>query len=62
MGFTPQEIDGMSMWQYLAALEGWVKSNTSEDGENKTISTKQADEIWDWMQTKQDVPLSSMRH
>jgi len=52
------------MWQFTAAVEGWVKANsTDEDGPSgSTMSDAQADEIWKWMQDKRDVPLTGMRH
>lgn len=53
----------MSMWQYMAAMEGWVKVHASEESQDgPSISDAQSDEIWKWMQEKQDVPLTAMRH
>lgn len=54
----------MSMWEFAAAVEGWIKANSSEDDKatGSTMSDAQADEIWKWMQDKQDVPLTGMRH
>lgn len=55
----------MSMWQYAVAVEGWVKANTTSDEDKpsgSSLSDSQADEIWKWMQEKQDVPLTAMRH
>jgi len=46
MGFTPQQINDMSMWQYLAAVDGYVKANSSDDG---ALSDKERDELWDWI-------------
>ena len=31
MGFSPAEVDGCSLWQFLAARDGWIKANTTED-------------------------------
>lgn len=53
----------MSMWQYVAAIEGWMRVHANqEEGSGPKISDAQTDEIWKWMQEKQDVPLTAMRH
>ncbi len=49
MGFTPQEVNAMSMWQFNAALEGYVAANTAGESAGK-LSQSEADEIWNWMQ------------
>lgn len=51
MGFTPQQVDQMSMWQYLAAVEGYVKANSAED--SKGLSSREADDLWEWMKAKE---------
>lgn len=56
MGFTPREVEEMSMWQFTAACAGFSKQN--EDG----MTDKEADALWGWMQTKDDVPLSFAKH
>jgi len=54
----------MSMWQFIAAVEGWIKANTSEDekSEGGMMAQKDADEIWEWMQTMPQVPLTKVVH
>lgn len=42
MGFTPQQVDAMSMWQFMAAANGYAKSNGAEDKE------KPSDEFLNW--------------
>lgn len=42
MGFTPQQVDAMSMWQFMAAIEGYAKANGAEDSE------KPSEEFLDW--------------
>lgn len=37
----------MSMWQYMAALDGYVAANTPES--EKGLSAKEKDELWDWL-------------
>ncbi|WP_162931517.1 hypothetical protein [Mesorhizobium sp. DCY119] len=49
MGFSPQQINEMSVWQFMAALEGFVKANSPDDGK---LGGKEADELWEWMQSK----------
>lgn len=37
----------MSMWQYMAALNGYIKANSSDEPGKLTESEK--DELWDWV-------------
>jgi hypothetical protein len=37
MGFTPREVDQMSLWEFHAVCGGVMKANSSED----TLSTEQ---------------------
>jgi hypothetical protein len=36
MGFTPAEVDACSLWQFLAARDGWIKANTVERDQTPT--------------------------
>ena len=47
MGFTPQDVGKMSVWQYMAALEGYIAANSSED--SKGLSAKEEDELAQWL-------------
>ncbi|MDW9473609.1 MULTISPECIES: hypothetical protein [Sinorhizobium] len=51
MGFTPQQVNAMSMWQFAAAFDGYVKANGG--GEEK-MSNAEADDLWKWLQSKDD--------
>jgi hypothetical protein len=31
MGFAPQQVDAMSLWQFAACVEGWNRANGGED-------------------------------
>jgi hypothetical protein len=31
MGFTPAQVDACSLWEFLAARDGWIKANTVDD-------------------------------
>jgi hypothetical protein len=39
----------MSVWQYMAAVDGFVQANSPDDGR---MSASEADDLWDWMQKK----------
>lgn len=47
MGFTPQQVGAMSVWQYMAALEGYIAANTHED--ERGLSKKEEDELAAWL-------------
>jgi len=47
MGFTPQQIDEMSLWQYFSALNGYLAAHTPKDA--KKLSAREADELWEWV-------------
>ncbi|SOC93552.1 hypothetical protein SAMN05216358_3731 [Rhizobium sp. AN5] len=47
IGFTPQQVNEMSVWQFMAAVDGYVEANTPDDG---SLTTKEIDELWDWVQ------------
>jgi len=49
IGFTPQQVNGMSVWQFMAAVDGYVQANTEGDG---SLNGREADELWEWMQSK----------
>lgn len=33
MGFTPQQVGDMSVWQFMSAADGYAKANSAEDNE-----------------------------
>lgn len=37
----------MSVWQYLAAVDGYVKANSTDKG----LSQSEIDDIWGWLGT-----------
>lgn len=43
MGFTPSQINEMSLWQFLASVEGYAKAHSSDEG----LSAKEADDLWE---------------
>lgn len=52
MGFTPQEVRRMSIWQYLAALEGYVLAHNPDA--DKALTESEKDDIWQWLQGKDE--------
>ncbi len=49
MGFTPQQVNEMSVWQFMAAVDGYVKANSADDGK---LDGKEIDDIWEWLQER----------
>lgn len=47
MGFTPQQVNAMSMWQFTAAFNGYIEANTPED--KQKLSTEEAEDLLDWV-------------
>ena len=43
----------MSMWQFMAAVDGWIKANTSED--KKALSNAEVNDVWKYLQAKDTV-------
>ena len=39
----------MSMWQFTAAVEGYIAANTPDDGK---LGSKEADELYEWLKSK----------
>lgn len=37
----------MSVWQYMAALDGYITANSTAD--DKSLTAKEADELADWL-------------
>ena len=31
MGFTPAQVDACSLWEFLAARDGWIAANTVQE-------------------------------
>jgi hypothetical protein len=49
MHFTPQQMRAMSMFDYLAALDGMAS-----DGEaGMSLSEAEKDDLWEWLQADQ---------
>lgn len=48
IGFTPQQVNEMSVWQFVAAVDGYVEANTPDDDRSLTVT--EIDELWDFVQ------------
>lgn len=44
MGYSPQQVNEMSMWQYLSAVDGYVKGNDPDAA--KELSAQEVDDLW----------------
>lgn len=44
MGFTPAEVDGMSLWEFRACFDGWMVAHGPKD---PSPSAPSDDEFWD---------------
>lgn len=40
----------MSMWQFMAAVDGYIKANSTED--KKSLSKSEANDVWQYLQAK----------
>ncbi|MBB3944704.1 hypothetical protein GGQ73_000629 [Rhizobium skierniewicense] len=47
IGFTPQQVNEMSVWQFMAMVDGYVEANSPDDG---SLTAKEVDELWDFVQ------------
>jgi len=43
MGFTPQEVGGMSAWEYSACLAGWARAHGggARDGKGREMTDEE---------------------
>lgn len=56
MGFSPQQVDQMTLWQFFAAIDGYVKANGG--GQDTKLSETEKDDIWEWMQARAGSPTT----
>jgi hypothetical protein len=48
LGYTPQQVQAMSVWQFMAALDGYAKAHDPEAG--KALSNTEKDDLWAMVQ------------
>lgn len=56
MGFTPREVEDMSIWQFEAAAVGYAKQFGDEG-----MTEAEATDLFDWLNSKTDAPASFTR-
>ena len=44
MGFSPREVRKMSLWQFMAALDGYIAANSPDA--DKRLTAQEEDELW----------------
>lgn len=48
MGFSPSEAKKMSVFEYLAVLEGFQQANSPDEAGK--LSEDEKDDLWAWLQ------------
>jgi len=46
LGYTPQEVDGMSLWQFQAAVNGYIEANSPPDDD---LTAEEGDALWEFI-------------
>jgi hypothetical protein len=59
MGLAPNDVKKMTVWEFIAVADHWMEAH--DTGDDRKLSAAEADEIWDWMQQKDPVPVSSRK-
>lgn len=49
MGLSPQEVLGLSIFEYLAALDGFAQANDQEG--DRTLSQSEKDDLWEYIKS-----------
>lgn len=50
MHMSASEIKDMSLWEFTSQADGYARAHDPEAG--KELSAAEADDLWQWMQTK----------
>jgi hypothetical protein len=53
MGFTPQEVDRMSIWQFAAVASGFARANSASSDK---LSQTEKDSLFEWIDSGDAVP------
>jgi hypothetical protein len=48
MGFSPQAVDAMSLWKFLAARTGWIRANMPDDP-GRGLTPSEVRSLGDWL-------------
>lgn len=49
IGLSPSEMKASSIWEFFAAVEGFAKANSPDDG---TLTKSEEDELFEMVQAK----------
>jgi hypothetical protein len=58
IGIRPSEAKKLSLWEFGEIMNFWADAHAQASG---GMSEDEKDEVWDWLQAKQDVPLKLSR-
>ena len=50
MGWTATDVKEASLWEFTSAADGYARAHDPDAG--KELSAAEADDLWQWMQTK----------
>jgi hypothetical protein len=45
MGYSPDQVNAMTLWQFRAAFEGWKAANSTEPAKGPDLSTEDAEAL-----------------
>lgn len=48
MGFSPQAINAMSLWQLTTIIDGWNAHHAPAD-DDKTLTASETEDLWDFI-------------
>lgn len=49
MGMSPHQVLALSIFEYLAAVDGFIEMNDPDSG--KKLSEAEKNDIWDWLES-----------
>lgn len=53
---TPREVKACSMWEFTAAVDGWIAAHTAGDeNDASSLSEAERDALWEVVQEKQGI-------
>lgn len=54
MGFTPEQVRRMSLWEWSAVVNGYIEANSPKDAGK--LSESEKDELFAWIDAPADLP------
>jgi hypothetical protein len=58
MGVAPSELKRLTVWEFSAVADRWIEAHEASDKPGSRLSENEKDELWDWMKTRTDIPVS----